>query len=770
MKTNNLQTAFWSALLFITISGCSTKKHLPEGESLYDNGEVIINSDTIPAEYKKIMSTKLEELLMPKTNKKLLGMRIKSGLYYMGGGDSTSNNLVRNWIKKLGSKPVLLSDVNREYNENLVRNRLENFGFFNAEVTSDTTIANKEATVTYTATPHLIYKIKSVKFDIDSTTQIGKDIMATRDQSLLQVGKNYNLDIILNERDRIDNDLKNKGYYYFNPEHILVEVDSSIGDHKVNMYVILKPETPQQAKNPQQIGDIYIYPNYQLGNEGYQQTKPRNAELFRDNYYVIDRKNTFRKPVITNHVFFKRGDKYNRHDHNLTINHLVNLNSFKFVKNNFVPSPDSANTLDVYYYLTPLPKKSLRLELLGKMASVYNGSEANVTWTMRNAFKGAEQLSLNVFGGYETQTGGSVNLNSSYYRYGAELTLSFPRILSPFKWSGTRKYIPKTYFKAGYEFLNRKSAYRLNSISFDYGYAWKETDEKQHDLSVLEIAYVQPKNISAEYQAQMDTVPALRHIVDPQFSFGPVYNYTYTNTMNAALKNTFYFKGGLDLSGNVLGLIQGANYAEGKRHKIFNAFYSQYVKIQADARHYLKLTETSQLASRVGIGWSHSYGNSNSLPYLKQYYVGGPNSLRAFRARGIGPGSNKPQNIGQDNFFADQTGDLKLELNTEYRAKLASIVHWAAFIDAGNVWLQNEDPDKPGAKFSKNFINELAVGGGAGLRFDFTFLILRTDFAIPFRVPYLPKGERWVFKDIDFGSKTWRKNNLMFNLAIGYPF
>ncbi|MGJ1386590.1 BamA/TamA family outer membrane protein [Sphingobacterium spiritivorum] len=770
MQKGKLQALGFITVLLLLSSACSTKKHLPEGESLYDNGEVVINSDTIPADKKKLLSEHLEGLLMPKPNKKLLGLRIKSGLYYMGGGDSVTNNIVRKWIKGLGAKPVFLSDVNREYNENLVRNKLENIGFFNAEVTSDTTINNKEATVTYTATPNLIYRIKSVKFDIDSTSQIGKDILESKDRSLLIVGQNYSLDVILNERDRIDNELKNKGYYYFNPENLLVQVDSSIGNHKVDMYVVLKKETPEQAKHPQKIGNIYIYPNYQLSNSGYQLSNPRNAELFRDNYYIIDRKNTFRKPVIANHIFFKRGDTYNRHNHNLTINHLVNLNSFKFVKNNFVDSKDSTNTLDVYYYLTPLPKKSLRLELLGKMASVYNGSELNVTWSMRNAFRGAEQLSLNVFGGYETQTGGSVNLNSSYYRYGAELTYSLPRLLTPFKWSGTRKYIPKTYFKTGFEFLNRKAAYQLNSIKFDYGYAWKETDEKQHDLSVLEVIYVQPRNVSDDYRAQMDTVPSLRHIIDPQFSFGPNYNYTYTNTMNTALQNTFYFKGGVDLSGNILGLIQGANYAEGKRHKIFNAYYAQYIKLQADARHYFKLSETSQIASRVAIGYSYSYGNSNSLPYLKQYFVGGPNSLRAFRARAIGPGSSAPQNVGQNNFFADQTGDLKLELNTEYRAKLASIVHWAAFIDAGNVWLQNEDPDKPGGKFSKDFISELAVGAGAGLRFDFTFLILRTDFAIPLRVPYLPKGDRWVFKDIDFGSKTWRSNNLVFNLAIGYPF
>src|SRR5690606_8765403 len=246
--------------------------------------------------------------------------------------------------------------------------------------------------------------------------------------------------------------------------------------------------------------------------------------------------------------------------------------------------------------------------------------------------------------------------------------------------------------------------------------------------------------------------------------------FTFTNTMQQELKHNFYFKGGINLSGNVLGLIQGADYKNDNIKTLFNTPYSQFVKVEADFRHYLNITKNAQLASRIMVGTSYSYGNSYSLPYLKQYYSGGPNGLRAFRARSVGPGSSAPENLGENNFFADQTGDYKLELNTEYRAKLAGILHWAAFIDAGNIWVQHEDNYKPGAGLSKNFLSELAVGGGLGLRFDFTFLILRTDFAIPFRVPYRDKGGRWVFKDINFRSSGWRSDNLVFNLAIGYPF
>lgn len=760
----------------LAMYACSTTKHIPEGERLYVEGDVQLQMDSnVNAERKALFEEHLEELLMPKPNKKLFGVRWKLMFWNAAGGyDTTNSNFFKRFLRKRGEEPVLLSDVNREYNENLLRNRMENLGFFNAEVNSDTTYNGKFGKIIYTGIPGKIYRIDTVIYEIDPNSNLGRDILKDKDKSLLKKGSNYNLDVILNERDRIDNELKNKGYYFFNPDNILVEVDSTIGNHKVNMYITIKPETTPEAKEPQKIGNIYIYPNYTLTSQGYNRRPNTDMlDLFDDNYYFIDRQNTFRKKVITNHIFFKRGQLYNRGDHNRTINHLVNLNAFKFVKNSFEPSPDEPNTLDVYYHLTPLPKKSLRLELLAKTASVYNGSEANVTWSLRNAFRGAETVTLNVFGGYETQTGGNINLNSSYYRYGAELGITWPRLLSPYNWAPTRRFIPKTYLKFGYEFLNRRSAYVLNSSSLKYGYVWKENDQKQHDLTLAEIIYVQPRNISEAYKAQMDTVPTLKRIVDPQFSFGPNYTFTFTNTMDESLKHTFYFKGGTNLSGNVLGLLQGANYDDNQK-KLFGTVYSQFVKIEADGRHYMKLGRYSQLASRIMLGMSYSYGNSRSLPYLKQFYSGGPNGLRAFRARAVGPGSALPENLGKDNFFADQTGDYKLELNTEYRARLVDmgfgVLNWAAFIDAGNIWLQNTEEDKAGGKLSKDFLTELAVGAGAGLRFDLTFLILRTDFAIPLRLPYYPKGERWVIKNIDFGSSSWRRDNLIFNLAIGYPF
>lgn len=756
----------WSLIVGILILGstiaCNSTKYIADGDYLFEEGKVNILNDSIDPERKKLFESSLEDLVVPKPTS-----WFKLTMWNMGKGPDSTVGFVHRWLKKQGQEPVLLKDVNREYNENLLRNRLENLGFFHAEVTSDTILNDKKYIVQFDALPGKIYRINNVTFDTDSTKEIGRDLIATQAGSLLRRGSNYNLDVIISERERIDVELKNKGYYYFNADNILVEVDSTIGDHKVDMFVTLKPETPEQAKHPQKVGDIYVFPNYKQSEDGYPRRAPRGTGKFRDEYYIVDTNNTYRNKVLANHIFFHPGELYNRTDHNMTINHFVNLNTFQFVKNDFIDSKKADNTMDVYYYLTPMKTRSTRLELIGKTATVYNGIEANLNWSLRNAFKGFETLSFSVFGGFEGQTGGNVALNSNYIRYGAEASISWPRLLSPYKWAPSRQYIPRTFLKLGYEFLDRRTAYTLNSISLNYGYSWRENDRKIHDLTAAEIIYVQPRNITEEYRAQMEQFPTLAHIIEPQFSFGPNYSYTFQNNMEDRV-HTFYVKSSINTSGNVLGLIQGASQENAR--EVFGTRYAQFLKAESDFRHYYKLSSTSSLVSRLMVGLSHSYGNSRSLPYLKQFFSGGPNGMRAFRARAVGPGRVNIQDFGIEEFFADQTGDFKLELNTEYRSQISGMFHWAAFVDAGNVWLQRNDPDKPGGALSKDFYKELAVGGGLGLRVDIDFLVIRTDLAIPFRVPYKMENSGWVFNEIDFGNRDWRSQNLVFNLAIGYPF
>lgn len=768
-KHSNMESKYIKFILVLSlffVFGCSNTKHLPEGELLYTGASVTVKDSIIKNKDRKALEKELEGLLRPLPTKQFLGLRPKLWFYNLAG-EPTKEKGFRYWLRnKVGEAPVLFSKVDLDYNSSILRNFTENRGYFKTRVSADSTAKNKRVTAEYTVWPKRQYKIKSVKFPEDSSA-LGKAIARTSRRSLLKVGNPYDLDVIKSERERIDTRLKEKGYYYFNPDYILAQVDSSKGDYEVNIKLKIKDQTPEKATVAYKIDKIVVYPNFSISKDSLKYKK--EDIVFYKDFTIIDTANTFKPRVFDRAIYFKKGDFYNRKDHNLTLNRFVNLGTFSFVKNEFKASDSLKNTLDSYYYLTLLPKKFIRVEVLGKTNSAsYTGTEINVNWNNRNLLRGAELLTVSVFGGADYQLSGENN-GKNIYKLGAETSLVWPRFISPFNWEGSSQFVPRTKATVRYEYQNRTQLYALNSFKTSFGYIWKENIRKEHQLNVMDITYVSPNHVTAEYLADADLDESLKKIIEKQLIFGPTYSYTYTNTMQKRRKHTFYFNGELELAGNITGLVTGANVKKQDTIKIFDVPFSQFVKVKADFRHYLKLGKESELASRIIVGAGFAYGNSTVLPTSKQFVVGGTNSIRAFRARTLGPGSfvNVPTT---NNYLPDQAGDLKLEFNTEYRAKLFSIVRGALFVDAGNIWLLNANAAKSGGEITKDFMKDLAVGAGAGLRFDLSFLVLRTDLAFPLRKPYLPQGERWVIDAIDFGNGPWRKENLILNIAIGYPF
>lgn len=764
------------SLILVLLSACNVTKNVPERDYLYTGGKVKIDNKDVKKKQRKALEADLTSLLRPRPNSSILGLRPKLWIYNI---TKDAKKGPKKWIKKWGEPPVLFSSVKVDYNRDLIVNRLENRGFFRAMSTSDTTIRGKKASLTYHAITGPQYMISNVKFNTDST-DIGKAVSATADQSLLKAGDSYNLDLIKSERERIDTRLKEQGFYYFSPENLLVEVDSTNGGtHKVDLYMNVKASTAEEAKDIYKINNIYIYPNFRPTDTLKGRTP--NALKYKD-FYVIERKRTFRPQVFERTMFFNQGDVYNRTDHNLSLSRLTSLGTFKFVKNRFEQPDSSRALLDAYYYLTPYPKKSIRAEITGRTNSAnFTGSEFTLSWRNRNTFKGAELLTVSAYIGTDVQVSGN-NSGNNIMRYGAEASLNIPRFITPFRVNSSSAFIPRTRVTLGYDFMNRQDSYTLRSFRTSFGYVWKENIEKEHQLTVLGVNYVHASKVTPRYASLARINPTYRNAIADQFTFGPIYNFNYTNTQKTYKKNTYYLNANLDLSGNLLGIIQGAGGDD--RKKLFGREYSQYIRTELDFRYYRKLGSLSQWANRLILGYGYAYGNSRSLPYVKQFFIGGTNSIRAFRARTLGPGIYRDPALDNrdrsNTLIADQSGDIKLEMNTEYRPKLFSIVRGALFVDAGNIWLLNEDIDQEnpanmegrrfGSKFSKNFMKELAVGTGAGIRIDASILVLRLDVAFPLRKPWLPEGDRWVIKDIDFGNRSWRKENLVYNLAIGYPF
>lgn len=756
-----------------TVLSCSNTRFLKGGQMLYTGAEVKIENDSISKKEKKELQAALEENLTPKPNATLLGLRPKLYFYNITSEPKKDKGF-KYWLKyKLGEKPVLLGDVDREFNKDIIQNYSENRGYFNAKATYDTLSKNKKAKVIYTLRPGAQYMISHVKFQKDSTL-VNNEIQNLKNKTLLKNGKPFDLDVIKAERERIDNGLKEKGFYYFHSDNIIVQADSTVSkNHKVELNVKLKDNTPELATEQFSIDKVIVFPNYNIqdvknGKYKIPMDKDSLSQYAYDDIYVIDPEHKFKPKIFDRALYFKKGDLYNRTDHNLSLNRLISLGVFKFVKNEFIVSDSLQHKFDSYYLLTPRQVQSLRLEALGRTNSAsYAGSELNLNWTHRNFFRGAEQFKAAIFGAFDVQMGGQSDAKNMY-RAGANVQLSIPRIVAPFRFHSSSAFVPRTNITLGYEFQNRTQYYTLNNFTGSFGYVWKENARKEHDLKVIDITLVSPANVTDLFNLESATNPAQKRIVAKQLIFGPTYSYTYTNTM-LPRTNTFYYKGTLDLAGNITGLVTGANAKKDKQRNIFGVPFSQYAKIENDIRFYHKFSEKTNFASRLIAGVAYPYGNSQDIPFSRQFFVGGSNSIRAFRARTLGPGSFDPRTLPQG-FSFDQAGDIKLEMNAEYRANLYKFLNVAAFVDAGNVWLINDAEGRAGGKFSKDFLSEIAVGAGVGLRLDFSILVLRLDLAMPVRVPYYEKGDRWTFDRINFGDRNWRKDNLVLNIAIGYPF
>lgn len=775
MKINNIKSTTLSLVccifLLAGLNSCSNMKFLKEGQLLYTGAEIKINNDTISKKEKSALKDRLEENLTPKPNSTFLGLRPRLYIYNITKEPKKEKGL-RHWLKyKIGEEPVLLSDVDREFNKKLVENYSENKGYFNVNANYDTIVKNKKAKVEYEVKTGSRYMMSDIHFVKDSTA-INGYIQNIADKSVLKKGRPFDLDVIKFERERINNHLKENGYYYFSPDNIIVQADSTVSKkNKVEMFVKLKDNTPKIATEQFTIDKVVVFPDYNIEDvKGGIYEIPYNTdslEIYRD-LYIIDPKEKFKPRMFDRALYFDKGDLYNRTNHNLSLNRLISLGVFKFVKNEFIVSDSLNNKFDAYYLLTPRPFKSLRLEALGKTNSAnYAGSELNLNWIHRNAFRGAEQFKMAIFGAFDVAIGGQRDANN-IIRMGANAQLSMPRIVAPFTFKSSSAFVPRTNAELRYEFQNRTQLYTLHNFNTNFGYVWKENARKEHELKVMDITLVSPANITDVYAEQILTNPSLQRVVDKQLIFGPNYSFTYTDT-ESQKTNTIFYKGSVDLAGNITGLISGANAKDNNQKEIGGIPYSQFVKMEHDFRYYHKIGDQSSIATRFIGGIALPYGNSITVPFSRQFFIGGGNSIRAFRARTLGPGSYDPR-TQTSSFFYDQSGDVKLEVNAEYRANIYKFLNAAVFADAGNIWLVNEDLERPGAKFSKDFVKEIAVGAGVGFRMDFNVLVLRLDLAIPLRVPYYEEGERWRFNEINFGNKDWRSDNLVLNIAIGYPF
>lgn len=469
-----------------------------------------------------------------------------------------------------------------------------------------------------------------------------------------------------------------------------------------------------------------------------------------------------RTKVIPENVAFRPGKYFSVRDMDRTQTYLSRLSIFNAI--NIEVTPDTASTeplLDVDIACTfdrPL-EASIEVNASSKSNS-YLGPGVILGVTNRNVFGGGEQLSVNLTGAYEWQTGRNRSSVFNSYEVGLNASLAFPRLLAP-------KFIPRlrraanwTRVSLGADLLNRPHYFKMAQFNASFGYDWRSKRYIANNLTVFKLTYTNLMHTTHAFDSIMDANPAIAQSFKSQFIPQMSYSMVYDRAMNR--NNTINIQATVTEAGNVFWALWEACGKKGEKELFGNPF-SQFIKGTAQVVYGRRLGGSHWLMSRVMVGAAHAYGNSSQVPYSEQFYCGGANSVRAFTVRSLGPGSYHTPGKSANDYF-DQTGTFKFEANIEYRFPILGPLHGAVFMDAGNVWLLKDDPQRPGGTLkASSFLRELALGTGAGLRFDIGMLVVRADLGIGIHAPY-DTGRSGYYNMTSF------KNSLAFHLAIGYPF
>ena len=752
-------------LLVITCSSCSVGKYLPRGETLYRGARVEIEKQPGAT----ISAAKLRKQLLiaalPKGNKFLLGRPYQVWWWYAIGPSKKVGGFRYFFRRLLGDPPVLSSRVNPIVTAQNMTAYLENIGYFHSTVKGAITSKGYLSTAIYTAAISPRHKFQNISWLNDSSALL--NALDNKKISILKKGMPYRISDIEAERQQLDKLIKTKGFYFFNPNYIMAYVDSTVGNNRVDLLFSIKNTIPEDAKHIYTINSITVFPNYNL------LTPPMDTSniglIKEDGLFIRDKFHQYNHRLFKQIITYRPGEVYSSKDQNVTLNRLINLGTFKFVKNTFKVVKDSVDPykLNVYYYLTSAQKKSLQAGIDGfSNENKYIGSSASLTWKNRNFLKGSELFSFKMYGAMEISFNNVID-NNINFRLGSEAAINFPRYLIPFvKISEKNLYPVRTQLLFGYEYFMRPGLYNKNIFRFNYEFQWRQNPNKQQIFAPIAITYINAPNIRDSFFKAVAIMPSLQSTIYNEIIIGSNYSFTY-NTLNPLAASQWFFNATVEAAGNVAGLISGAKTPRSKT--IFGSSFSQFIRGDIDLRFTKKYQNSVEWATRLQIGIGIPYNNSNFLPFSKQYVIGGASSIRAYSVRSLGPGSYLPS-LNDKNYFQTIGGDYKLLINSEIRLPIKGRFNAAIFTDIGNIWTKDSTLFGKAGQLKKDFLKELAIASGIGLRVDAGLFLLRLDIGIPIRKPYLPDGERLVINKIDLGNGGWRKDNLNFNFAIGYPF
>lgn len=753
-------------LLLLLISSCSNTKFIADNDKLYTytwyNWKGKKNVERLPFKVYDIVSTGTV-----RTNWNYVTFS-RSGLTFYNYLKPNKEWGLQHYVWSVFSKPPLLySKVEPEQRLLKIEQNLFDRGHFDSSVGLRLKYSGKDekkVRAIYTITFRDSYHFRNYNYYANNHN-IDKLIQKSLKETYLKKDQEYWIEDIKNERRRITKSLNNKGYFFFKPDYLIFDMDTSVGNKNIDVALRLKNNIDDKFKQKYSINSVSVFFNTQ--KDSIDLIKLKHDTI--NNIHYQEQK--YFKQKYINRVISLMDDSIYKYDNQEnTINYLSGLGIFKLTQTMYSVDSTKPNLLNAHIFLEPIKPVSASAEVnFATKSNDFLGPSAILSISHANIFKGAEKLTVQLNGGFEWQKRSrrkEYKLGINSFEIGLKTILEFPRFLLPFKIkTPSRKFIPKTYSIAGYKMIKRVKYYRMSLSQLNFGYKWNKSKNLAFKAEPLTINVIKMIEKSVEFTDYLKTYPSIARSFDEQLIIGSTFSVTsQKHSKNNVFKN-YYNNINIDLAGNLLnGLAPRNNNAEETGNKIFDVTYSQYFKIVNDFRYYLKISPNKIFVTRAVAGIGVPYNHSSVLPYIKQFFAGGSNDLRAFYARTVGPGSYQ-RNNSHSNILLDQSGEIKLIGNIEYRFPIAYKLSGAVFLDAGNVWLLNEDTSRVGGKFNSNtFYKEIAIGAGFGARFNLDYIIIRLDFSVPFRRPYKTNDKYWTFTSPHFIS------DYIISFAIGYPF
>ncbi len=757
----------------VLLFSCSPVKHVPDNRYLLNKVEVNVDNPAVIREEAKIQ-------IRQKENYKILGF----AKFHLWMYNLSSKNKPESWLKKIGEPPEVFDESLVDASSERLKQYLGNKGFFRAKIETEISLNEnkKKANVNYKITTGEQYIIRNINYHIDDP--VLKTIFINDSaQTFISPGTPFDFNLLEEQQTKIVNLFKDEGYYYFSKDDVKYLADSSLYSKEVVLDLFVGSSLPQddlKKFRPYYLNNFYI--SVIPGSVSVSSAANIAGELTDtvrwDNYSLLSGSEfRYRTGLFRNLLQMKSGNRYRISDARHTFDAFNRLRQFRFVDIQFEEPFMAADTnlLDCYIRLAPLSKQAVSFDIEGTNTSGNLGVAGNINYQHRNLLRGAEVLQLNIKGAIERQqrTRGNVTEYFNTREIGPELSLTFPKIVGPRQLvNAFWNLLPKTVLTFGYNY-QRRPEYTRTISSVRFGYDWMTSENIKQIWNVVDFNMVKLYKFDPEFIDRIKDLYIKSSFTD-HLILASGYSFIYNTQRLGVKQNYTYLKFNAEMAGNLLYMLSetfNGSYTQvvdsigpgsASFYTLLNTRFAQYVKSDVEFRYGHIIDKYNSVVGRAFLGVGLPYGNFDVLPFEKKYFTGGANGIRAWQVRSLGPGTYKAPSTD----YPNQSSDIKLEANLEYRFELMKFLEGALFFDAGNIWAINKKDNRPGAQFKfTEFYKQIALGTGAGFRFDFNYFIFRFDLGMKLRDPSQASGKGWTV-----GHRKLTGDDFNISFAIGYPF